>query len=255
MSKLKGLGLVRAGCMSFLFLMTGVNAADIRNDKGLPMLLKDGDVVVFQGDSVTDGFRNVRERFCEPEMGIGYVKMARDLFAALYPDVQVTFINRGRSGDTIKTMRKRWVKDCLDLNPTWVSIMIGINDVTSHNAPDREHQEKGSSVQEYEALYRQLLDEAKARHPGVRFVLMEPYCIPYSKRYRELRPDLNARIAVVRKLADEYGALLIRTDEIMNKADKARGVKCFWTVGDGVHPKAPGCMLMAVEWLRALAAM
>ena len=229
--------------------------SDRGQEKGQAMLLKAGDIVVFQGDSVTDGFRNFKERFCEPEMGVGYVKMARDLFAALHPDVNVTFINRGRSGDTIKTMKRRWQKDCLDLKPTWVSIMIGINDVTSHNAPDRKHQEKGSSIEQYEALYREILDETRAKLSGVRFVLMEPYCIPYSKRYRELRPDLDARLDVVRKLAKEYDAVLLNTDRIMNEADKAPGRKKTWTVGDGVHPKSPGCMLMAVEWLRAVGAM
>ena len=71
----------------------------------------------------------------------------------------------------------------------------------------------------------------------------------------ELRPDLDVRIAVVRKLAREYDAVLLNTDRIMNTADKAPGRRKTWTVGDGVHPKSPGCMLIAVEWLKAGGAM
>ena len=89
-------------------------------------LIENEAVVLFQGDSITD---SGWDRNNDAGLGTGYVQMAASQFSALYPEKRVRFLNRGISGHRAKDLRDRWQKDCIDLRPDWVSIMIGINDV------------------------------------------------------------------------------------------------------------------------------
>ena len=88
------------------------------------MLTKNG-VLVLQGDSITDA-----GRFGEPEnLGSGYARMVAKYIENFYPDLEMKVYNRGISGHRSKDLVERWDKDCLDLNPTVVTLLIGINDV------------------------------------------------------------------------------------------------------------------------------
>lgn len=216
-------------------------------------VIEDNAVVLFQGDSVTDGFRNAQTVSPARELGFGYVMMAASFFQALHPQKKVTFINRGRSGDTIKRMKARWQRDCLDLKPTWVSIMIGVNDTCRFCNPDPEKQQDSTSIQEYEATYRELLTQTREQL-NARFILMEPYMLPLCLNYQKLHADLDQRIAVIHRLAKEFDAILVPTDEIMRQAAALHDLNRFWTLGDGCHPSQPGNALIALSWLRAVGA-
>src|SRR4051812_13548877 len=87
--------------------------------------LKQGDKVLFQGDSITDCGRN---REVATDLGKGYPLMVAAAFGAAYPEMGVTFINRGIGGNRVVDLQSRWQEDCIDLQPDWVSIYIGIND-------------------------------------------------------------------------------------------------------------------------------
>lgn len=88
-------------------------------------LIKQGDTVLFQGDSITDAGR---DRSNGADLGRGYALMAAGWFNALFPEVGAKFLNRGISGNRVKDLQARWQQDCVDLQPDWVSIYIGIND-------------------------------------------------------------------------------------------------------------------------------
>ena len=45
------------------------------------------------------------------------------------PTTNIRIINMGISGNTVRDLQARWQTDVLDLQPDWLSIMIGINDV------------------------------------------------------------------------------------------------------------------------------
>lgn len=76
------------------------------------------------------------------------------------------FLNRGISGNTVLDLKARWKEDCIDLKPTWVSIMIGIND-----AARRYTQDKPMPHEVYENTYREILIQAKEQL-GAKFILL-----------------------------------------------------------------------------------
>ncbi|MBA2392623.1 MAG: SGNH/GDSL hydrolase family protein [Ktedonobacteraceae bacterium] len=204
-------------------------------------LIEDGAVVLFQGDSITDAGR---DRYQSDHMGYGYAMMASAWFSALYPEKSVRFLNRGIGGDRAVNLRARWQEDCIDLQPGWVSIMIGINDTWR-----RYDSNDPTSVQEYEAAYRAILEQTR-EHLNARLILCEPFVLSTPADREAWREDLDPKIEVVQRLAREFSAILVPLDGIFAQA-ATRREPTFWT-GDGVHPTLAGHALIAQSWLRAI---
>ena len=88
------------------------------------IMLKKNGVIVLQGDSITDA-----GRFGDEEhLGSGYPRMVAKYIENSYPDYSIKVYNKGISGNRSKDLVARWKEDTLDLNPTVVTILIGIND-------------------------------------------------------------------------------------------------------------------------------
>jgi acyl-CoA thioesterase-1 len=205
------------------------------------MLFENDARIVFQGDSITDTGRD-RE---DPEsLGTGYAMMAAAWFAADHPGKTPRFFNRGIGGDRVKDLRARWERDCIRLEPTVVSILIGINDCWR-----RYDQNDPTPVMEFEGHYRFLLDRLKESGVG-KIILCEPFVLPVPDDRRQWREDLDPKIAVVRELAREYQTLLLPLDGIFNSVSAYRPPR-FWTP-DGVHPSPAGHALIAKEWLKMM---
>jgi acyl-CoA thioesterase-1 len=200
-------------------------------------------VVLFQGDSLTDGGRN-REQ--PDELGRGYALMAAAQFSAKYPGSGVRFVNRGKGGDKVADLQRRWREDCLELRPTWVSILIGINDTWR-----RYTENNPTSADAYESGYRELLEQAQGGM-GAKLVLIEPFLFPNYPDHDRWREDLNPKIDIVRRLAREYGAALVPADGLFAQAC-AKAEAAYWSY-DGVHLHPAGHALLANAWLRAIEA-
>ena len=207
-------------------------------------LLADGDSVLFQGDSITDAGR---DRGDPEHLGYGYAVQVASWFQALYPEKHVRFLNRGVSGDRAKDLAARWQEDCLNLQPTWLSLLVGINDTWR-----RYDNDDPTSVHDYEASYRSLLERTRATG-NTRLILCEPFLLPVSTELESWREDLDPKIAVARKLAREYDALYVPFDGLFAQA-ATRREPAFWA-NDGVHPTPAGHALMAQAWLRAVRAI
>lgn len=208
---------------------------------GVPF--KQGDIVLFQGDSITDAGR-VREN--PADMGKGYALMTAALFGSTYPEQQVTFLNRGISGNRVKDLQSRWEQDCTALQPSWVSIYIGINDCWR-----RYDRNEPTSVEQFEEGYRELLVRTK-EELGAKLIMIEPFVLPVPEDRKLWREDLDPKINVVRELAREFGALLVPLDGIFAQASML-APSSFWAP-DGVHPSPAGHALIAKAWLKAVGA-
>lgn len=208
------------------------------------MIILDNDIVLFQGDSVTDTGRNYEDK---NNLGSGYAMMSSVFFAATFPEKNVKFINRGVNGNRSKDLENRWKEDCLDLKPTVVTILIGINDCW------RRYDEKdATSIEKFKATYHKLLTQTK-EHNNPKIILMEPFLLPVQEMQSEWREDLDPKINAVRELAREFGAELIPLDGVFNKASTHKPLT-FWTI-DGVHPTEAGHALITREWLKVVSAL
>lgn len=207
-----------------------------------PIIEKDS-VVLFQGDSITDCDRN---RDNADELGKGYAMIASACFSARHPELNVKFLNRGCSGDRAVNLMNRWDTDCIQLKPNWISIMVGINDSWR-----RYDSNDATSTTDYEHNYKAILKSAREKL-NARFILIEPFVLPYPEDRKTWREDLNPRIEVVHKLAAEFGAVLIKMDKIFAEAI-TKAPPIYWS-RDGVHPTPAGHALIAQSWLDAVQA-
>ncbi|AFK87468.1 MULTISPECIES: SGNH/GDSL hydrolase family protein [Thermoanaerobacterium] len=207
------------------------------------MLLKDGDVVLFQGDSVTDAGR---DRENPDDLGFGYPNIIASMFYALHPELNVKFLNRGISGNRVRDLKERWQNDCIDLKPTVVSILIGIND-TWRNYDNSDY----TSPEKFEEDYRYILEKTR-KNLDAKIIIMEPFVLPVPEDRKEWRVDLDPKIHVVRNLSREFEAYFIPLDGIMAKYSTAKD-PAFWA-SDGVHPTNAGHAIIAKEWLNLIKA-
>lgn len=208
------------------------------------MLIDKNSTVLFQGDSITDAGRS---RSDLSNLGTGYAMMAASLFSATHPEMKVTFLNRGVSGNRAKSLEERWLQDCLDLKPNVVSIMIGINDTWR-----RFDSNDPTSTEDYERacrnILRSTLDRLKAK-----LILIEPFLLPVPPDRKNWRIDLDPKLDIVRRLAKEFKATLVPMDSIFAEAARKRDA-AYWAP-DGVHPTLPGHALIAMSWLKAVGAL
>ena len=195
--------------------------------------------ILFQGDSITDGNRGRSE---DPNhiLGHGYQFIIAAKHGAALADRKLTFLNRGISGNKVTDLEKRWQKDTLDLKPTVLSILIGVNDNSG-----------GIPLDQYEANYDKLLTETKAALPEIKFVLCEPFTLPGGKdRGDAWKTTLEQRQAIVAKLAKKHAAALVRFQQAFD--DACRQAPAEHWIWDGVHPTYSGHQIMAIAWERAV---
>ncbi len=109
--------------LTILFTMPGVSAAG-RED----FALRDGDTVVFLGDSITAAH--------------GYSKLIEQYTLLRFPDRRVRFINAGRGGDTAAGGLQRLDRDVFSRGATVLTVAFGINDIGWGMKADAEHKQK-----------------------------------------------------------------------------------------------------------------
>lgn len=204
------------------------------------MKLQTNDLILFQGDSITDAGRNKED---PTHLGSGYVRIIASILGARLPERALRFLNRGISGNRTKDLVERWHNDCLAIRPDVLSIMIGINNVWR-----RYDQNDPTDVSVFEEEYRAIL--VQAQEAGIqKIILLEPFIVPVSEDWEARRDDLDPKIQVIRRLAREFQARLIALDSIFAAACTLAPSE-YWAP-DGVHPTAAGHGLIADAWLNA----
>ena len=208
------------------------------------MPFKSGDRILFQGDSITDC--GCRDTSNANPLGTGYVAIIRGLLSERHPDLDVTVLNRGVSGDRTAELLARWDEDVKPLKPTWLSIMIGVNDVWQK----RKNPERHIPLEAYIQNYTQLIERAKG-YGVARFVLMSP-----TPADDDSESDLNRLMAdydeAVQHLArDNHAVFVPARTKMLRAIQNAPTVR--WT-SDGCHPTISGHAVLAQAWIEAVGA-
>lgn len=206
--------------------------------------LKAGDVILFQGDSITDAGRkkDKKEANRSDALGKGYAAMIAGELLAGYPDLGLQCYNRGISGNKVPDLAARWQEDAIDLKPTVLSIMIGINDLWHTVAFGSKY--KGT-VQDYEEGYRKLIEQSMQKIPGVRIIICEPFEL---RKWAAFDPYRE----IAKKLADEMKLTFVPFHSLFEKAVQAKGTDGKFWAWDGIHPTIPGHTLMCKAWREAV---
>jgi lysophospholipase L1-like esterase len=216
-------------------------------DYRLPQFKK-GSRLLFQGDSITDmkWGRNQKDR--NHYLGHSYVYLIAARLGVDMPEAKLDVYNRGMSGHKVRDLKARWQKDAIDMKPDWLSILIGINDVGRTVNKDK-------GLKEWEADYRFILDASRIANADLRLVLLDPFVLASGglanqSSFKAKRDIVDKLCEIVPRLAKDYGAVHVKTQEIFDKA--ARKVSPEQWIWDGVHPLPQGHELIARNWLQAV---
>jgi lysophospholipase L1-like esterase len=210
------------------------------------MKLADGDIILFTGDSITDCGRAwpVGER---AGLGDGYVAFVDSLLSAYRPDVHIRVLNTGIGGNRVIDLESRWQKDVLDIQPDWLSVLIGINDVCRQF--DNALGPNQVTIERYETVYRRLLERTRPDLRGL--VLMAPYFIePNPNDPTRIRMDAYGN--VVKHLASDFDAVFVDLQAAFDRYLSHRLPQSL--CDDRVHPNKTGHMIIAREFLTAMGA-
>jgi lysophospholipase L1-like esterase len=205
-------------------------------------------VILFQGDSITDSGRNKEDTGFNTarNLGSGYPMLAGAAILNKYEALNLKIFNKGISGNKVFQLAERWDKDCLELKPDVLSILIGVNDIW--------HKLNGTyngTAEIYRNDYIALLERTMKALPNVKLIICEPFAVKGVKAVDDKwYPEFFDYQKAAKDIAKQFRATFIPLQSVFDEAQK-RAPGSYWT-GDGVHPSLAGAQLMAKAWMKAL---
>ena len=219
------------------------------HEKANQLSLPKGTTILFQGDSITDAGRDKKNQIANQQkaLGAGYAWMAASHLLIKNPQLNLTIHNRGISGNKVHQLANRWDKDCLDLKPDILSIMIGVNDIW-HGLNGKYE----GTVKTYEDDFLNLMERTRKALPKTQFVICEPFVLRCGAVNEKWFPEFDRYRAAARKVADQNNATFVPFQSMFDEAVQYAPPK-HWA-GDGVHPSSHGASLMAHFWTQSVQA-
>lgn len=212
------------------------------------MLIKANQKLVFIGDSITD-FERARPvgEGLFGAIGKSYVGIVEGLIAAAYPDRHIRVVNMGISGNTVLSLQDRWQTDVMDLAPDWLAVYIGINDVwRQFDTPMQTENHISPAL--FESTYRELIEKTLPTLKGG-LILMTPHFLELNKA-DPMRIRMDEYGDIVRRLAEEYGALLVDTQAAFDEfLQHNHPMVINW---DRIHPNVMGHCILARAFLKTV---
>jgi lysophospholipase L1-like esterase len=205
--------------------------------------LKNGDRVVFYGDSITDQrlYTNYIESYC----------------VSRFPGKHFTFVHSGWGGDRVTgggggPIDLRLDRDLFVYKPTVVTICLGMNDA-AYRSFDQ------NIFDTYINGYRHILDRLLKELPGVRITLLTAPAYDDVTRPVGFPGGYNATLTAygeaVRELGREYGLTVADTNAplvgALSRAHTVDADLSAQVIRDRVHPGAGGHVVMAAAVLKA----
>jgi len=220
-----------SGVLAIVGMLAGVSSSALGAEG-----LKDGDRIVFLGDSITQGGVGPK----------GYVTLVRDHFA--HGDTKIEVIGAGISGNKVPDLERRLEKDVIAKKPSIVVIYIGINDVWHSQSGN------GTSKENFDAGLRRIIESINKA--GARVVLCTPSVIgEKTDGSNKFDAMLEEYSEISRKVAAETksGMIDLRKaflDEL--KKTNAKNAAQGLLTGDTVHLNDAGNQFVANQMVAGL---
>ena len=205
--------------------------------------IKNGDRVVFYGDSITD------QRL--------YTVITETYIVTRYPGLDVTFVHSGWGGDRVSgggggPVDVRLKRDVIAYKPSVMTIMLGMND-GSYRA------ETEATDKTFFDGFRHIVETMKAAEPGIRITAIQPS--PYDDvtrppmfpgGYNQVLISFSKWIGNYAEQAGLYVAdLNTPMVAMLRKANELDPEEAQTILKDRVHPSFSGHLIMAEALLKS----
>ncbi len=236
------------GSLAAISIPSIVSASAQKAKKIKGIGLTNNQIILFQGDSITDAGRSRKDTGYNTGQGLGsgYALLAAAAMLNKHAPLNLKIYNRGISGNKVYQLAERWDDDCINLKPDVLSILIGVNDIW--------HKLNGNyngTVDIYRNDYTALLERTRKALPDVKLIICEPFGVRGVKAVDDKwYPEFYDYQKAARDIAAKFDAIFIPFQNIFDEAQK-RAPGAYWT-GDGVHPTLAGAQLMAEAWIKVI---
>ena len=153
---------------------------------------------------------------------------------------------RGVANNRVYHLYDRLTKDCIDLKPNVIIMLIGVNDAWEHYVPEDYPPLRRPMKPYLDEIYRRI----KTELDSMQILFLLPFMIDTDKQKLPFHTILNEYRAELEKTALENGAEIVdlqkRFDRAQEKIEPAN------LAADGIHPTDLGHRIMADEICRHL---
>lgn len=226
-----------------------IGPAKTQNSNGKRRVLYIGDSITDAGWGLAGGSAlSVNQRnltALDHILGHGYAMLCAAWYQTVYPEAGYEIVNRGISGNTLANLASRWQADVLSLNPDVLSVLIGTNEVDQWVKGDKS---SAFDYDAWEAQYRNLLSQVKAKNPMVQIALGTPFVGSRASDYATRKTMVAELASRVRAIATDMGCTLIPFDEMFAELTANQPNTAYW-IWDGIHPSPAGHYMMQQLWL------
>lgn len=236
------------GSMAAISIPSIVDAAIQNSSATQKISISENDVILFQGDSITDSGRKKDDDGYNNTavLGHGYPLLAAGNLLKTHAGKNLKIYNKGISGNKVYQLADRWESDCLALQPTILSILIGVNDFWHM----KKHGYEGT-IDTYRNDLTALLERTKKQLPNVQLIIGEPFAVIGGSAIDDSWfPEFKEYQEAAKNISDKFDAAFIPYQQVFDEAEK-QAPGTYWTP-DGVHPSLAGAELMAQAWLKTV---
>jgi lysophospholipase L1-like esterase len=200
------------------------------------IILKKDSKVLFIGDSITDVKFNSRMRFKIKGKNI-YALQLKKRFKNYSSDIDVKI--KGIASNRTYHLYDRLTKDCINLKPDVIIMLIGVNDAWENYVPE-DYQ---PLLRPLEPHTREIYRRIKTELPDTQVLYLMPFMIDAVEEKMPFHQKLDEFREILKNIALENGAKLIDLQAVFNEAQKT--VAPAKLAIDGIHPTNLGHKIMA----------
>jgi len=229
--------------LRFVFIMMLITTGLATAQQVAPF--KNGDRVVFMGNSITDGGH--------------YHSYIWLYYMTHFPNTRISIVNAGIGGDVCKQMLERLDDEVFSKKPTIMTFTFGMND-TGYQYYQPAQADSAYSVKVGEALkYFKLVEAELNKHPEVKKIMLASP--PYDETSKIKFAPLLKKNAAILQIVDEqqkaakrnnWGFIDFNTPMLLINQHGQQTDSAFTMESpDRIHPSNDGQMVMAYTFLNA----
>ena len=206
--------------------------------------VNDNQRILFIGDSITDVKFNRR---CARGIGgkkVYCLQVAKELKRK---HKGLKFFYKGIASNRTYHVYDRLTKDCINLKPDLIIMLIGVNDAWENYVPEQYPPLLRPMEPHIKEVYRRI----KAELPSTKLITLLPFLIHTIEEKLPFQKVLDAFIDDLRQYATGNADEIIDLQKVFNEAEKSTDP--YLLARDGIHPTDLGHSVIAKEILEKIA--
>lgn len=200
--------------------------------------IKDNQRILFIGDSITDvkWNKNLNQRFRLNSYNTYPLQVAKEL-KKKYKGLKFFF--RGIASNRTYHLYDRLTKDCINLKPDVIIMLIGVNDAWENYVPEQYPPLLRPMEPHIKEVYRRI----KAELPNAKLITLLPFLISTIEEKQPFRKVLDEYVEKLNEYAQGNADEIIALQPLFDEAEKTTAPVLL--AKDSVHPTNLGHSVIA----------